>query len=222
MIGSVISTTRSIYKVLVRTRLGQPYRISKVNFSTKDTIVANSKIASSFSSLKFSAPFKLDYIRQIWNDGGLKRVANTIFADLRRRILPYRFQQRYYVGTNLNGALKVNINSRVANTVVGPKRTAPRPKQTVSKSIQSTYEYARRNLVNNILRGVTNSLAADLRRQSVRQLFNGNPSQFFALVGVSLASDTGIVTKAHEFEGVCWEIRVRLILSREIRVLMCY
>lgn len=36
----------------------------------------------------------------------------------------------------------------------------------------------------------------------------GDSGPFFALVGVSLASGTGILTKEEELEGVCWEIRV--------------
>ena len=35
----------------------------------------------------------------------------------------------------------------------------------------------------------------------------GDSAPFFALVGVSLASGTGILTKEDELEGVCWEIR---------------
>ena len=84
------------------------------------------------------------------------------------------------------------------------------PKRFELKNIQSKYEYTRRLLVDNVLKRVTNTLAADLRRRSVRQLFNGNPSPFFALVGISLASGTGIVRHEQELEGVCWEIRVSI------------
>lgn len=42
----------------------------------------------------------------------------------------------------------------------------------------------------------------------LRMLF-GDSGPFFALVGVSLASGTGILTKDDELEGVCLEIRVR-------------
>lgn len=37
----------------------------------------------------------------------------------------------------------------------------------------------------------------------------GDSTTFFALIGISLASGTGILTKDDELEGVCWEIRVR-------------
>ncbi|XP_015108858.1 serine/threonine-protein kinase PINK1, mitochondrial [Diachasma alloeum] len=66
---------------------------------------------------------------------------------------------------------------------------------------------ARRLFVDNILKRVTNSLAADLRRRAARRLLYGDSAPFFALVGVSLASGTGILTKEDELEGVCWEIR---------------
>lgn len=71
--------------------------------------------------------------------------------------------------------------------------------------------YARRIFVDNILKRVTNSLAADLRRRTASRLVFGDSAPFFALVGVSLASGTGILTKDDELEGVCWEIRVNNI-----------
>lgn len=67
---------------------------------------------------------------------------------------------------------------------------------------------ARKLFVDSVLRRVTNSLATELRKKTTRQLLNGNSTPFFALVGVSLASGTGIITKEDELEGVCWEIRV--------------
>jgi len=68
--------------------------------------------------------------------------------------------------------------------------------------------HARRIFVDNILKRVTNSLAADLRRRTASRLVFGDSAPFFALVGISLASGTGILTKDDELEGVCWEIRV--------------
>ncbi|XP_051173720.1 serine/threonine-protein kinase Pink1, mitochondrial [Leptopilina boulardi] len=66
---------------------------------------------------------------------------------------------------------------------------------------------ARQLFVDNILKRVTNSLAANLRRRAASRLLFGDSRPFFALVGVSLASGTGILTKEDELEGVCWEIR---------------
>ncbi|CAG9855902.1 unnamed protein product [Phyllotreta striolata] len=66
---------------------------------------------------------------------------------------------------------------------------------------------ARRILIQNVLNRVTNSLAADLRKKAARRILYGDSGPFFALVGVSLASGTGILTKEEELEGVCWEIR---------------
>ncbi|KAJ8918338.1 hypothetical protein NQ315_008031 [Exocentrus adspersus] len=66
---------------------------------------------------------------------------------------------------------------------------------------------ARKILIDNVLNRVTNSLAADLRKRAARRILYGDSGPFFALVGVSLASGTGILTKEEELEGVCWEIR---------------
>lgn len=73
--------------------------------------------------------------------------------------------------------------------------------------------HARRIFVDNILKRVTNSLAADLRRRTASRLVFGDSAPFFAFVGISLASGTGILTKDDELEGVCWEIRVNVFIS---------
>lgn len=67
--------------------------------------------------------------------------------------------------------------------------------------------HARRLFVDNILKRVTSRLAADLRKRAARRLVFGDSAPFFALVGTSLASGSGILTKDDELEGVCWEIR---------------
>jgi len=67
---------------------------------------------------------------------------------------------------------------------------------------------ARKTLINNVLKRVTNSQAALLRRRAFHQLTNqGNSAPFLALVGVSLASGSGIITKEDEIESICYEIR---------------
>ena len=52
-------------------------------------------------------------------------------------------------------------------------------------------EAAHQLFVNNVLRRVANSQANELRRKTAKQLFGGNATPFFALVGVSLASGNG-------------------------------
>jgi len=66
---------------------------------------------------------------------------------------------------------------------------------------------ARRFFVNSLLRRVTNTQAAHLRRRAATQLSSGNPAPFFALVGISLASGSGVITKQDELDCVCAEIR---------------
>ena len=56
-------------------------------------------------------------------------------------------------------------------------------------------------------RANSNSQAAIWRRKTARQLLSGNATPFLALVGVTLASGPGIVTKQDELEFVCKEIR---------------
>ena len=85
--------------------------------------------------------------------------------------------------------------------------TTPNVSQFASKPIASIREAAHQLFVNNVLRRVSNSQTQELRRRTVRQLFGGNSAPFFALVGVSLASGTGIISKEDEIECVCKEVR---------------
>ncbi|XP_059093960.1 serine/threonine-protein kinase Pink1, mitochondrial-like [Tigriopus californicus] len=70
-----------------------------------------------------------------------------------------------------------------------------------------SFASAHRFLVNSVLKRVTNTQAAILRRKTAQQLFTGQAGPFLALVGVSLASGTGLITKDDEVECVCSEIR---------------
>ncbi|XP_046669203.1 serine/threonine-protein kinase Pink1, mitochondrial [Homalodisca vitripennis] len=81
------------------------------------------------------------------------------------------------------------------------------PPNTGVFGLPSHLSSARKLFVDNVLKRVTNSLATELRRKTTKQLLSGNSAPFFALVGVSLASGTGIITKEDELDGVCWEIR---------------
>lgn len=68
-------------------------------------------------------------------------------------------------------------------------------------------QHARKLFIDNILNRVTTTYSADLRIQATKKLFYGDSAPFFALIGVSLASGAGVLTKEDELEGVCWEIR---------------
>lgn len=93
-----------------------------------------------------------------------------------------------------------------------PVRAGSTPRHVPNVGLQSRFENIRKLLVDNVLKRVTNSLNSELRQRTTRQLLYGNSAPFFALVGVSLASGTGILTKEDELEGVCWEIRVSFLL----------
>lgn len=61
--------------------------------------------------------------------------------------------------------------------------------------------------IDNVLNRVTNPYSAELRSRTKRSMFDGNAAPFFSLIGVSLASGDGMLTKNDEIEAVCWEIR---------------
>merc|ERR1711971_547704 len=67
---------------------------------------------------------------------------------------------------------------------------------------------AARNLfVNSVLKRVTTNNAKNLRRKTAQEFLTGNSAPFLALVGVSLASGSGILTKEDEIECVRKEVR---------------
>lgn len=101
---------------------------------------------------------------------------------------------------------KINILPQGAK--IEPRSTISRVSSPAVFGLPAHLSSARKLFVDHVLKRVTNSLASELRKKTTKQLLNGNSAPFFALVGVSLASGTGIITKEDELEGVCWEIRV--------------
>jgi len=107
------------------------------------------------------------------------------------------------------------------------RRNSSRINEVVSSEAQGAlsgargfdFVTARRVLIDNVLKRVTNSQAALLRRKAVHQLTSqGNSAPFLALVGVSLASGAGIITKEDEIESVCYEIRQAVGKTRLLQV----
>ncbi|XP_017853192.1 uncharacterized protein LOC108607083 [Drosophila busckii] len=68
-------------------------------------------------------------------------------------------------------------------------------------------QHARKLFIDNILSRVTTNYSEELRKRATRKLFYGDSAPFFALIGVSLATGSGVLSKEDELEGVCWEIR---------------
>jgi PTEN induced putative kinase 1 len=104
---------------------------------------------------------------------------------------------------------KAKISSYTGGRVV-EAQPAAQPVGRLSL-VQQVTQQARRVIVDAVLSRVTHTLASDLRRKVTRQLLFGDSRPFFALVGVSLASGAGIITKDDQLEAVCWEIRVYFI-----------
>lgn len=161
---------------------------------------------------------RYQYAKRYLMDNVFKRLTNNWFFDLPQ----YNYIFRPHHPSNFLFKPRSNIIGKDHATVGENRIFLPCPKNQKFNSIQAKYEQTRRLLINNILRGVTNSLAADIRRRSERQLFNGNPRPFFALVGVSLASGSGIITKEDEFKSVCWEIRVSIVKTFETYFFVVY
>ena len=82
-------------------------------------------------------------------------------------------------------------------------------------SVGSLREVARSLFVNNVLKRVTNFRNNTLRRRTAQELLGGNSAPFLALVGVSLASGNGILTKEDEIESVSHEVRNAIRKTRQ-------
>ncbi|KAH8387208.1 hypothetical protein KR093_005503 [Drosophila rubida] len=105
---------------------------------------------------------------------------------------------------------------RVSNTAAAPPtanvlpRCCPSTGSSSSPSHGGLFrfgQHARKLFIDNILNRVTTGYSEDLRKRATRKLFYGDSAPFFALVGVSLATGSGVLSKEDELEGVCWEIR---------------
>lgn len=126
----------------------------------------------------------------------------------------------YRNGTALLRCRRTNDIQLLVRTRVAPRNAhtlAVNPivsnRSPQSSGWQNRWNLARRAFVDNLLNRVTNSLSADLRRRTARQLMYGNSRPFFALVGMSLASGNGMLTNDNQLEGVCWEIRVSIFIN---------
>lgn len=102
--------------------------------------------------------------------------------------------------------------------------TNPVPKDVVDgrivnaappSTVRIVREHARRLFIDNVLKRVSDSTAAELRRRTAKRLLYGNAAPFLAFVGVNLASGTSIITEEDELEAACWGIRVLSLDSCE-------
>ncbi|XP_017054614.1 serine/threonine-protein kinase Pink1, mitochondrial [Drosophila ficusphila] len=99
----------------------------------------------------------------------------------------------------------VNVVPRTATPSAGSPLNGS--STTSSSGLFRVGQHARKLFIDNILSRVTTTYSEDLRQRATRKLFYGDSAPFFALIGVSLASGSGVLSKEDELEGVCWEIR---------------
>lgn len=81
------------------------------------------------------------------------------------------------------------------------------PISAPASTVRLVRDHARRLFIDNVVKRVSNSAAAELRRRTAKRLLFGNGAPFLAFVGVNLASGTSIVTEEDELEAACWGIR---------------
>ncbi|XP_017073913.1 uncharacterized protein LOC108109755 [Drosophila eugracilis] len=99
----------------------------------------------------------------------------------------------------------VNVVPRTTTSPAGTSLSGST--NTSSSGLFRVGQHARKLFIDNILSRVTTTYSEDLRQRATRKLFFGDSAPFFALIGVSLASGSGVLSKEDELEGVCWEIR---------------
>ena len=87
-----------------------------------------------------------------------------------------------------------------------PPKFSRQRSQSFSGPLNTLFK-ARNLFVQNVLRRVTHRNARELRKRTAQELLSGNSAPFLALVGISLASGNGVLTKEDEIECVCKEVR---------------
>ncbi|XP_034656489.1 uncharacterized protein LOC117893703 isoform X3 [Drosophila subobscura] len=103
-----------------------------------------------------------------------------------------------------------NAPQQVARSAPSPVSVLPRngvPSSGSGSGLFRIGQQARKLFIDNILSRVTTNYSEELRKRATRKLFYGDSAPFFALIGVSLATGSGVLSKEDELEGVCWEIR---------------
>ncbi|XP_034656324.1 uncharacterized protein LOC117893703 isoform X1 [Drosophila subobscura] len=103
-----------------------------------------------------------------------------------------------------------NATRQVARSAPSPVSVLPRngvPSSGSGSGLFRIGQQARKLFIDNILSRVTTNYSEELRKRATRKLFYGDSAPFFALIGVSLATGSGVLSKEDELEGVCWEIR---------------
>ncbi|XP_044727845.1 serine/threonine-protein kinase Pink1, mitochondrial [Chrysoperla carnea] len=145
----------------------------------------------------------------------LRAIVSRIYKHGTLAIRHFTTTRNYNTATTISDKIvkKSSALQTSATTKIGDSQTT----SIVTKSLPKQYglrnvglqvgQHARRLFVDNVLNRVTNSLSSELKKRARRRLLFGDSGPFFALVGVSLASGVGILTKDDELEGVCWEIR---------------
>lgn len=126
------------------------------------------------------------------------------------RLLTTRFFKhgRLLVQNYLKRDIHVNIldNGRNRGILTAELKSVAQQQQ-LRTSNSFLRNLGRRLFVDNVLNRVTNPYSAELREKTKRSMFGGDAAPFFSLIGVSLASGDGMLTKNDELEAVCWEIR---------------
>lgn len=113
-------------------------------------------------------------------------------------------QRRGVKTVDLEGKPIPKFSRQRSQSFCGAATTNPTP----NFSHFGNFRQAARNLfVNSVLKRVTTNNAKNLRRKTAQEFLTGNSAPFLALVGVSLASGSGILTKEDEIECVCKEVR---------------
>lgn len=113
-----------------------------------------------------------------------------------------RFLRRFYFKEIVLEGCKLDPKLR------GVEKSVEKSPIGIASVRDAIRNHARRVLVDSVLQRVTHPLNAELRKRASKRLFHGDSAPFFSLVGVSLASGGGLLTKDDESEGICREVRV--------------
>lgn len=131
------------------------------------------------------------------------------FRFLTNRLFSHgRYFVKHYIKRNIHNNILERPRARLqpGATAVSVTKAATNPVFKTTPLFRFG-QHARRLFVDNILNRVTTTYSSELRTDALKKFLYGDSTPLFALIGVSLATGSGILTKDDELEGVCYEIR---------------
>uniref|UniRef100_A0A4D5R956 non-specific serine/threonine protein kinase n=1 Tax=Scolopendra viridis TaxID=118503 RepID=A0A4D5R956_SCOVI len=145
-------------------------------------------------TITLRSPCKVFLWTQAVNENGMYVKIINRFVHHGRKILQNIREK--YTSSNVIHNIKGDITANVRD-------------KGLLNATESKQKYKNQYFLNHVLKWVTNSTAAEIRRNAAKKIIYGgrNAVPYLGFVGINLISGQGLVTKEDEIERVCEDIR---------------